>query len=87
MKFPSLKPKSKSNNQLKQDSMKEKTITVVREDGKEVLIVTSQLANHLDRGFTLKKGEKMPKEVTEEKEGGFSDTTAATKAKKAKKAK
>ena len=83
----SLKPKAKSDNQLKQDTMKEETVTVVRDDGKEVLIVTSQLANHLERGFTLKKGEKAPKEQKKDETKGFSDTTAAAKAKAAKKAK
>lgn len=53
--FASLKPKSKSENQLKQDNMITDVVTVVREDGKEVLIQTSQLANHLERGFRIKE--------------------------------
>lgn len=85
MKFFNLKPKGKSDNQETQDNMKEDTVTVVREDGKEVLIVTSQLANHLERGFTLKKGEKAPKEKKVATKKGFEDTTSAAKAKAAKK--
>lgn len=87
MRFFSLKPKSKSKNQLIQENMKESVVKVVREDGKEFTIVSSQLANHLERGFTLKKGEKAPEEKKVEIVKGFSDTTSAAKAKKTKKSK
>lgn len=49
-----LKPTAVSDAQKVQDDFKGEVATVVRDDGKEILIARTQIANHLERGFTLK---------------------------------
>lgn len=49
-----LKPSGVSDSQKVQDEFKGEVATMIREDGKEITIDRSQIANHLERGFTLK---------------------------------
>ena len=49
-----MKPKAVTDTQKIQDDFKGDVTTMVREDGKEVVVAKSAIANHLERGFTLK---------------------------------
>jgi translation initiation factor 1 (eIF-1/SUI1) len=51
-----LKPESASASVKAQEATKGAVVTVVSPSGKEVVIATHMLSNHLDRGFTVKKG-------------------------------
>jgi translation initiation factor 1 (eIF-1/SUI1) len=50
-----LKPESASVAVKTQEATKGDVVTVVSPSGKEVVIATKMLSNHLDRGFTVKK--------------------------------
>ena len=60
-----LKPMLSKNQQIQADQ-KTESVTVIREDGKEIVINTDKLAQHLDRGFKLKENvvKKVVKKVT-----------------------
>ena len=73
--------KNESKNIAAQNAVKEDTAVVIREDGKEFTVVKSQVAAHLERGFSLKNKKDAPK-TTVEVVTGFSDTTNAAKGKK-----
>lgn len=50
-----LKPRSVSPEVELQNSIKTPTVTLISPHGKEVTVVTSMLAFHLERGFELKE--------------------------------
>ena len=62
----SLKPRAEDEKKDLVKGLGEFT-TVVRGDGKEVIIATSQLVNHLERGFTVKKKEQEKPKATKTK--------------------
>lgn len=66
-----LTPKRDTKEMEVQKSIKTDTVTVIREDGKEFVIETKNLAIHLERGFKLKTVaetvKKAVKKVTKKK--------------------
>lgn len=58
-----LTPKKDSDSVAIQKGIKDKAVTVIRDDGKEVLISTDMLAVHLERGFKLKTIKEAVKKV------------------------
>lgn len=49
-----MKPRAVSDSQKVQNEFKGEAATMIRDDGKEVQVAKHMIANHLDRGFTLK---------------------------------
>lgn len=67
---------------------KDDAVTVVRDDGKEFLISRSMLAEHINRGFTVKDKADMPSEEELSKAVGYKspeEREALARAREAKK--